>query len=101
MKVLFMVRKPYFDAIVAGTKNEEIRRATKRWETVMDHLFPPPLGGNIGVFLCGRSVHRRKIVDVEECPSAETHLDRPLSKQGRKDIGTGPVIVFLLGDVVA
>ena len=96
MKVLFMVRKPYFDAIVAGTKTEEIRRYTSRWWTVSQHVGER---GAIAVFMCGRDIHRRIILGTRSCISAEIYLGRALSKDGKKDVGNGPVIVFLLGDV--
>jgi hypothetical protein len=46
LKILFMVRREYFDAIVAGTKKEEIRRATKRWLTVAEHLGDSMIGSS-------------------------------------------------------
>ena len=106
MKVLFMVRRPYYAAIVAGTKTEEIRKRTKRWATLALNLGNSMLGSNKpaeAVFLCGRDVHRRHVVDIEDdWESAEAYFakNRPehkLSAQGKKDLGTGPVIVFYLG----
>ena len=102
MKVLFMVRKVYYDQIVAGTKTEEIRKRTKRWLTVAEHLAASAFDGHptIGVFLCGRRVHRRDIIAFEEHDSAEKYLGRLLSEQGKKDVGSGPVIVFYLGEAL-
>ena len=103
MKVLFTVRRQYYDAIVAGTKTCEIRKATKRWESVAFKLALDSLDGadSQAVFLCGRNpVHRRIIIDVRWFSTPEAALGRELSEQGRKDLGNGPVIAFELGRVV-
>ena len=109
MKVLFMVRKVYFDQIVAGTKTEEIRRATKRWQTLAINLGQSMLGSGKpaeAVFLCGRDVHRRHVIDIEddwesaEAFFAKNHPEHKLSSQGKKDVGRGPVIVFYLGEAL-
>lgn len=90
--VLFMVRRRYYDEIVAGSKTVEVRRATPRWRS---YAARPPA---VGVFLCGRLVHRRAIVAVRIVGSATEALGREPSGQGRSDFGDGPVVVFDLGD---
>lgn len=69
-KVMFTVRREYFDAIVAGTKQYEYR-GTKRWGWLLRK------GPTIAVFVCGRRVHRRAIigiwvVDSDEDPAVGT-----------------------------
>lgn len=95
MKVLFTVRRNYFDDIVSGIKTEEIRKASKRWLTVAGR-YP-----HEAVFLCGRMVHRREITSITVVKEgAKSVLGRELSEQGRKDVGDGPVVVFWLGRVL-
>ena len=100
MKVLFTVRRVYYEQIVAGTKTCEVRRQTPRWDTVAKHLARDALEGidSQAVFICGRlPVHRRIITATHRCNTPEAALGRSPSEQGRKDVGTGPVIVFELG----
>ena len=92
--VLFTVRTEYFLAIEDGSKTVEVRRATPRWRSYADR---PPA---VGVFLCGRRVHRRAIVAVRIVGSATEALGRPPSPQGAADLGDGPVVVFDLGDPI-
>jgi hypothetical protein len=101
MKVLFTVRRVYFDQIVAGTKTEEIRKAVPRWVTVAQHLARDDREGrlNRAIFMCGPRLHYREIVGVEVmAEGAASVLGRPLSEQGQLDVGQGPVVVFHLGD---
>lgn len=90
--VLFTVRREYYSAIVDGSKTIEVRRATPRWRS---YAARPPA---VGVFLCGRQVHRRVIEAVRIVGSATEALGRPPSRQGTADLGEGPVVVFDLGD---
>jgi hypothetical protein len=94
-KVLFMVRRNYFDAIVWGEKRNEVRRATSRWLTVAANQPKE------AVFLCGKKVHRRRIISIEVMETAEKALGRKPSPQGLKDIGDGKVVVFNLGHEIS
>ena len=95
-KVAFTVRKKYFELIVAGSKSNEIRRATPHWRKVAARQ------PNLAVFLCGRlKPHWREVLQVtveEDEGAAERILGRPLSSQGLQDVGSGPVVVFWLGE---
>lgn len=92
--VAFTVRRQYYDAIVAGTKETEIRKATKRWRTMAERATE-------AVFLCGRlPVHRRRLAGYAIFPSARAALGREPSDQGRADLGDGKVVVFYLGRVI-
>lgn len=93
-RVLFTVRRQYFLEIVSGSKAVEVRRATPRWRA---YAARPPA---VGVFLCGRQVHRRAIVAVRIVGSATEALGRLPSPQGAADLGDGPVVVFDLGDPI-
>lgn len=101
-RVLFTVRRQYFDQIVAGTKDREVRRLSKRWATVDGRVRAALRAGEpapVAVFLCGRRVHRRLIYGSEIHVNAVAALGRAPSEQGRADLGDGPVIAFLLGAV--
>lgn len=100
--ILFTVRKPYFDAIVAGVKTSEVRRKTERWSTVLQHALVSREFGEpvVAVFQCGRQIHRRLVVDYRVAERAYLALGREPSPQGRQDVGDGPVIAFKLGRVV-
>ncbi len=97
MKVLFMVRREYYDQIVAGSKTFEVRKATERWRSVAIHL--ETAGGiHEAVFICGRRpVHRRQLVGTYLSDNAREALGREPSEQERKDLGDGEVITFSLG----
>lgn len=100
-KVLFMVRREYYDAIVEGRKKEEIRNPDN-WQWLLGD--DPP---QVAVFICGRSpAHRRMITRIyKEKPSKV--LGRPVSYLGMLDLGMTsrlpenewPCIVVELGDV--
>lgn len=92
MKVLFMVRRIYFDQVADGSKDFEARRATQRWRTVASHKPTE------GVFVCGRRIHRRKITNSYVAKNFESVAGRPPSEQGVKDIGMGEVVIFKLGE---
>ena len=91
----FRIRKIYFDKIVSGEKKEEIRSCTPFWfKRLIENGIP-----DTAVFVCGKSVHRRKIKSVYiDVP--EKVLGRPLSLQGLKDITTQSCIVIELGEEV-
>ena len=101
-RVLFTVRREYFDAIVAGEKREEIRADTPNWRWMLGDKPP-----KIAVFICGRNpAHRRWIIRIyKEKPSKV--LGRPVSEQGALDLkfrsrhprDERDCIVVALGDV--
>jgi hypothetical protein len=95
----FTVRREYYDQIVAGTKTVEIRKATSHWVTLARHR------PTRAVFLCGFGrVHWRVVTGATVLAgygAAEQFLGRPLSEQGIKDVGHGPVVVFHLGEALA
>ena len=93
-KVSFRVRRKYFDQIVKGEKKEELRSKTPFW--VKRLLF---YGPEIAVFLCGKQVHRRRILKIY-VDYPEKVLGRPLSQQGRADIQTEDCIVTELGEAI-
>ncbi len=98
----FTVRKQYFDAIVAGTKTREVRALTEFWRSNTARILNSIalFGWAEGVFLCGREVHRRRIVGVGWCDDAKDALGREPSEQGRKDLGFGPVVYYELAEVL-
>ncbi len=101
-RLVFRIRRVYFDAIVKGEKTEEIRRASRFWYAAAGRLADDDMGRcGIAVFVCGRDIHKRMIVGVDEFEDAATALGREPSEQGRQDLGDGPVLVFQLGEEVA
>lgn len=127
-KVVFRIRRIYFDQIVAGTKTSEFRadkpywrkvilrvmsdlsEGTRKWILSKGAKFSDPndrfffgfsYGAQpIGIFICGKSVHRRYIRAILSHQSARLGLGREPSEQGRKDLGEGAVWEFVLGSVV-
>lgn len=83
-KVLFTVRRRYFDAIVSGEKTEEIREHKPHWMWLLG-TEPPQQA----VFMCGRDIHRRHILNIY-VGEAERVLGRAVSEQGRKDLNYLP-----------
>jgi hypothetical protein len=108
MKLVFRIRKRYFDQIVAGTKTVEYRRDIPFWRTRVFNIpfqkvslqndvsglfsnFVPSVEVT-AVFLCGKRSHRRQI----------THIDKIItpdyfSEQGKKDVNTPACFAFHLG----
>ncbi|MGP8078170.1 MAG: hypothetical protein ACLQD8_04340 [Thermoplasmata archaeon] len=93
-KVLFMVRRKYFDLIRVGFKRVEVRKATPKWITTANG------GPSEAVFVCGGQVHRRQVLSHTIVDSAHEALGRELDDGERRDLGTGRVVVFLLGDEI-
>jgi len=98
MKVSFRIRSEYFNAIRDGTKWFEIRKWSDFW--IPRYLkVRKSLEHNCrvqAVFVCGKKVLRKLIVDVEVWDNAELALGRIPSDQGKRDLGDGPVIKFIL-----
>ena len=57
-------------------------------------------GPVIRTFVCGKRTHVRLVLRVAWFDSAEWALGRPPSEQGKKDLGDGMVIDFMLGDAL-
>lgn len=96
------MRRPYFDAIQDGSKTREVRALTGFWRSNATRVLESiaRFGWAEGVFLCGRLVHRRKIVGVGWADDASEALGREPSEQGRKDLGYGPVVYFELAEAL-
>lgn len=94
-KVVFRVRRKYFDAIVAGIKTVELRAFKSFWQKRLCCTDSP----EIAIFICGKDVHKRKIIGIS-VDRPEIYLNRPLSAQGIKDIPTSLCIGTHLGEVI-
>lgn len=99
--VVFRIRRVYYDQIVAGTKTVEVREHKPYWATIavnaLDHLSEGT--EVVAVFLCGKDVHRRELVKVAWYRTPQEVLGRKLSEQAKRDVGTGRVIGFHVGEV--
>ena len=77
-KLSFRIRRCYFDQIVAGTKDREVRARKMFWTVraieARDHLVSNYKV--VAVFLCGKDVHRRYVTAVLEYPTAKMALGR-------------------------
>lgn len=109
-KLCFRIRKKYFDAIVKGEKTVEYRRHSDYWLIRVCNLladpettFPINIGSDfvsmkvvaIGVFICGKRIHRRKIMRV-----ALQKTPGDFSAQGKIDVDTKTCFAFHLGEAV-
>ena len=94
-KVSFRIRREYYDEIVAGTKKEELRNDKPFWRKRLVDPMPEE-----AVFICGKDMHRRRIIGVLVAQDPVAYLGRPLSIQGRKDIRTALAIVVQLGEEI-
>ena len=101
-RILFQVRRPYYDAIVAGTKTFELRGHTLRWYNMAWRALMALEDGMFAtaVFTSGRRVHRRRIVGVKWVENAEVALGRPPTTEELEFLGAGEVVRFALGEVV-
>ena len=101
-KIVFRIRNGYFRQIVKGTKTFEIRQAKLFWSKRAARAVISWMEGRrvVGVFICGKYSHYRYITEIKIMGSAEQLLGRPLSNQGRLDVGDGPVYIFELGNVI-
>lgn len=83
--LVFRIRKQYFDAIVSGEKKVEYRKDSEYWRKRI-------LNANIAVFICGKRVHRRRILQVQRIKTPDW-----FSEQGQKDVDTTTCLAFYLG----
>ena len=112
--VVFRIRRKYFDRIVSGRKQCEIRPDSPHWRKIVDQLcWSEALRGHVvrarnlhavfrpeavvAVFVCGKRIHRQYITKVRSHRDARAALGRMPSNQGLADLGTGPVYKFHLG----
>jgi len=104
------IRKEYFDAIVRGEKTVEYRRNSPYWQkrllgmsfeeyaSVMSsasdifHFKDKPSEPMVAVFICGKRVHRRKIVAIERLKTPDW-----FSEQGKNDVDTEMCFAIHLG----
>ena len=86
-RIVFRVRKEYFDAIVRGEKTVEYRKVSPYWFKRL--CTREPL---IAVFMCGKRIHRRRILRVEEIATPSW-----FSEQGRRDVCTETCLAVYLG----
>jgi hypothetical protein len=83
LSVSFRIRRQYFNEIKAGTKTKEFRAYSVYW--CKRFLKEPEKRPKIAVFVCGKDIHRRKILDIK-VGTPENELGRPISLQGKKDL---------------
>ena len=93
--VSFRIRRQYFDDIVKGKKKVELRKHSDYWKKRLLKRNPMAMP-DIAVFVCGKRIHRREIIDIG-IGEPEKILGRPLSEQGKKDIPTEKCIGVVLG----
>jgi hypothetical protein len=89
------VRRIYFDALKACTKNEELRKDTPFWRARL--LKPAEDQPNVAYFTCGNDELYRLISSIVPDVDPEMVLGRSLSDQGSKDIPTPTCIATYLG----
>lgn len=97
-RVSLRVRRKHFDAIEAGLKLVEIRRRSPYWEARLERVRLHGVRA-IAVFTSGARGHRRWIASVK-VGYARQFLGRPLSEEGRRDVGDGLVYAIFLGKEV-
>ena len=89
--LVFRIRKRYFEAIVAGEKTVEYRPHTDFWEK----RIKGKTGLDTAVFICGKQVHRRKILKIQLVRTRGWFSD-----QGKKDVSTLYCYAIYLGSEV-
>lgn len=98
--LVFRIRKRYFDAIVSGEKKVEFRRASPFWRKRIEGKNPSCKSCQMtktslidtAVFVCGKRVHRRQVVDIQEIPTPSYFSD-----QGKQDVDTPTCFAITLG----
>ncbi len=117
-KIIFRIRRRYYDKIVVGEKTDEKRRNSAYWLKVikqlnafltrtqgvkgwLDEQALLPFGktevdgcGIQAVFICGKgNKHTREVTDIERIRTPTESF----SEQGKKDVDTPLCYVFHLG----
>ena len=90
--LVFRIRRNYFEAIVRGEKQTEFRKASKFWRKRIEGKGESL---NTAVFICGRDVHRRQILMIQEIQTPDW-----FSNQGKKDVDTLTCFAIHLGKVI-
>lgn len=98
--LVFRVRKRYFADIRDGKKKIEYRRDSLFWQRRAWGNGPGcyrDLRGKgwIAVFICGKRVHRRKLLRIERIQTPGW-----FSEQGKRDVDTPKCLAFYLGEEV-
>lgn len=86
--LVFRIRKQYFDAIVSGAKTTEFRKDSEFWRKRI-------LGATVAVFICGKRVHRRRILQVQRIKTPKW-----FSEQGKRDVDTSTCFAIYLGSEI-
>ena len=107
-KLVFRIRKRYFDLIVAGTKEVEYRRDIPFWQVRLANIFgkestkgdfqiTPNLSGIEieAIFICGKRKHTREVTGIERITTPDY-----FSEQGKQDVDTSTCLAFYLGSSV-
>jgi hypothetical protein len=105
-KLVFRIRKRYYDQIVVGTKTVEYRRDIAFWQVRIANIFSKEaIQGNFqltaalsgceieAVFICGKRKHVRVCLGIERIPTPDY-----FSEQGKKDVNTPTCLAFHLGE---
>ncbi len=100
--LVFRIRGMYLRDIIDGKKTREVRRASPFWRMRALHAGDALVRREdvVAVFISGFIVHRRRVERVDWEWNVEDALGREPTMQGERDLGTGPVWVFHLGEVM-
>lgn len=116
--LVFRVRQIYFDAIVNEDKNIEYRKDSAYWQkrvfgmsasqycgvmgideskthfnlTITSKEIAERFGLLIGVFICGKRLHRREVIKIQRIKTPDW-----FSEQGKRDVDTPTCLAFHLG----
>lgn len=92
MKVVFRIKRQYFDAIIAGTKTVELRKFNYFWAKRLRYATE-------AIFICGKDVHKRKINNVVLC-DPEIALGRQLTADEKELIPGRACFAIYLGEQI-
>jgi hypothetical protein len=94
-RLVFRIRKRYFDAIVSGEKQTEYRPNSQFWRSRIDNKMKEGDPEWVAVFICGKRVHRRMIDLIQLIPTPDW-----FSEQGKQDVNTAECYAIHLGKAV-
>ena len=94
-RISLRIRRIYFDQIADGTKPVELRKHTEFWRKRLLEGDKP----EVAILICGKRIHRRKITHITE-GNPEKILGRPLSEQGKSDVGGEICYAIWLGEEI-
>lgn len=86
--LVLRIRAKYFNAILLEQKTVEYRKDSEFWRKRI-------LGAEVAVFLCGKRVHRRRILKIKRIKTPEW-----FSEQGKKDVDTPTCLAIYLGSEI-